>query len=64
MKKGAPRKMMLSKETLRSLENGSMRGVVGASLQADTCNASCATDVTCVTCGSALACQTNLSNCC
>jgi hypothetical protein len=63
MKKGAPRKMMLSKETLRNLEDGSMRGVVGASLQPDTCNASCATDVTCVTCRG-LACQTNLSNCC
>ncbi|HVT60593.1 MAG TPA: class I lanthipeptide [Thermoanaerobaculia bacterium] len=50
MKKTTPRKMMLNRETLRSLDAATMQEVAGGISGPYTCNASCATDVTCVSC--------------
>lgn len=48
MKKRTFKKIALTRETLRSLDASVMRGVAaGISMNQDTCNASCATDVTC-----------------
>jgi hypothetical protein len=48
MKKRSVRKVALTRETLRSLDNATIRRVAGGiSLNQVTCDASCVTEVTC-----------------
>jgi hypothetical protein len=60
MRKRTVRRLVLTRETLRALESESLRGARGGFTgQPATCNASCATDVSCAGATCRALCQTN-----
>jgi hypothetical protein len=68
MKKKVAKKIVLTKETLRTLSNDATQMVAGGgtlTTGVNTCNASCATNESCRTCDTnCLACATANSGCC
>jgi hypothetical protein len=65
MKKHGTRKIVLARETLRGLDSATIGGVFGGRTGPETCNQSCLTDASCVTCNGRSVCVcTAQSNCC